>query len=154
MRNGWSRSLGAVIALGAISLAGCYKVQMVSNANVSGGKAESAWTHFFVFGLVGDASVDVRDFCGEGEASVVETSLSFLNGLSSAVTLGIWTPRTVTVTCADSGRAARSVKILATADGRPQAFETMLDGRPLRGELRPTAKAGVLMASLPAAEVQ
>jgi Bor protein len=69
-----------------------------------------------VFGLVPPSTVETAAKCPNGVAKV-ETQLSFLNQLVSVLTLSIYTPMTIEVTCA-SGKGV--------ADGpRPAADLTV-----------------------------
>ena len=135
----------------AVALTGCYKVQVVTSPAARSAE-QSKWTHFFIFGLVGEARVDVREFCNGGEAATVETGMSFLNGLGSGLTFGLWAPRTVTVTCSAGKAAARSVTILADSQGNPVAVETTVNGVAVRTQVSPTPELGVVMASIPSQE--
>lgn len=146
------RGFVAAAALGALALTGCYKVQVMSNPSVVRGVERSSWQNFFIFGLVGEARVDVRELCGGGQAATVETGMSFMNGLGSAVTFGLWAPRTVVVTCAAGTAEAKSVRILADAEGHPLAVESVVNGAVVRTEVSPTPQPGVVMASLPVQE--
>jgi len=65
---------------------------------------DKPWVTGWFWGLVPAAEIDVRQQCPRGTA-IVETEMSFMNGLASAVTLGIYTPQHVRVTCA-SGTAS------------------------------------------------
>ncbi len=64
-------------------------------------KWETAW----LVGLI-PAEVDARGICG-GPWARVETQQSFLNGLVTALTLGIYAPHEVEVVCAASQSGAR-----------------------------------------------
>jgi hypothetical protein len=53
----------------------------------------------WIFGLVAADEIDVRKECPTGVA-VIETEQSFVNGLVGALTIGIFTPQHVRITCA------------------------------------------------------
>jgi len=55
--------------------------------------------------LVPPSTVDTADQCENGVA-MVETKLSFLNMLASAITLNLYSPMTIRVECAAAGSAA------------------------------------------------
>ena len=153
----WSlkRSCVASIALVCLLvLTGCYKVQVVGNPKSLGGEEKSSWQHFFIGGLVGSARIDVREFCGGGEATSVETSASFANGLVSTLTGGIYTPRTVTVTCATGSATGNSVTVYGDDHGRPVHVTATVDGRTVQGHVSATQEPGVVMASIPALEAK
>ncbi len=67
-------------------------------------KAEhhSVWASYFVLGIIGKNDVDVRDHCRSGRASEIETGSNLATLGVSVLTIGIYTPRRVLVTCAPS----------------------------------------------------
>ncbi|MGH7616087.1 MAG: Bor/Iss family lipoprotein [Gemmatimonadaceae bacterium] len=82
---------------------------------------DKPWVTGWLWGLVAAEPIDARPLCPSGVA-VVTTETSFLNGLASAVTFGIFTPQHVMITCASGGRAslprgAAEIRIPATATG-------------------------------------
>jgi len=114
------RIAGRGLLLCAIALSGCYRATFIRDPQAVRGVEHDRWNHFFIFGLVGEADVDVRQFCPDGRVAEVSTQESFLNGLVGIVTLGIYAPRTVYVTCA--GGSSRAVLELdGDSKGRPVA---------------------------------
>lgn len=114
------RTLGlAVTAAGAallMSASGCAKATFINPA-VAPGESHEEWTDFFLGGLIGNEEFDVREFC-PGEAAKVATGGNFLTGLVSVVTVFIYTPRKVYITCA----AARPAPLpLAVPQSAPPA---------------------------------
>jgi hypothetical protein len=89
------------LALAAASLAvtACYHVTVVSNAQPSATVVDRPWQHSFIYGLVPPAEINVKQECPRGVAKV-ETEQSFVNGLASAVTQGIYSPIHTVITCA------------------------------------------------------
>jgi Bor protein len=85
--------------------AGCYKATFIRDPSAVKGAEGDQWLNFFVFGLVGEETVDVRRFCPDGRVAQVQTHGNFGTGIVSILTIGIYTPRKVTVTCAADGRA-------------------------------------------------
>ena len=78
---------------------GCYHQVVNTGATPAPGNATITKTvSLYFFGLVG-AEVDTVADCPTG-AAVIETQQTFMNGLLGVVTLGIYTPQTVTITCA------------------------------------------------------
>jgi hypothetical protein len=111
---------GRALLLCALALGGCYKATFIRDPDVVRGEEHDQWTSFFVFGLVGEQSLDVHQFCPDGRVAEVQTGGNFLTGLVSVVTIGIYTPRKVYVTCAaPSGRAM--LELEGDARGRPVA---------------------------------
>ena len=84
-----------------------------------------------VWGLSG-ATVDVRTQCPSGVA-VVATEESFVNALLSGLTLGLYTPRHVTVTCAlatailPTNATTITVASDATSAQREEGFRTAVN---------------------------
>lgn len=93
-RKRWSS-----LALVAVFGAGCFH-QVVQTGNPAGSTVvDKAFVPGWLFGLVPNTPVDVRRECPMGVA-VVETETSFVNGLVGAITIGIFTPQHVRITCA------------------------------------------------------
>lgn len=91
------------LALALCCLSGCYKSTFVYNSAGGSQVLEETRSHK-LFGLIGPGKVMRADrMCPAGVASV-ETKASFGNMCLSCVTLNIYTPRTVVVTC-NSGQA-------------------------------------------------
>ncbi len=63
------------------------------------------WENFWLAGLIGHIQVDVEKMCPSGNATI-EAKQTFLNGLVSALTSGIYTPTTLQVRC-EGGAVAR-----------------------------------------------
>jgi hypothetical protein len=90
----WS-SLALVAFLGT----GCF--HQIVNTGLAAGPTvvDKPWDPGWLWGLIANDEVDVRRECPMGVATVV-TEMSFVNGLAALVTIGIFTPQHVTVTCA------------------------------------------------------
>ena len=130
--------LAAVLAVGA---AGCYKATFISSPNVVRGADHDQWNSFFLWGLVGEETLDVRQFCSGTQVAQVRTGANVLTGLVSVVTLGIYTPRMAYVWCAaPPGAPVISVELdkqhAPPADARMLAIYADRHGRPVRVELR------------------
>jgi hypothetical protein len=85
----------------ALSLSACYHVTVETGLPAGSEVINQPFASSFVFGLVPPATVQTMSRCRSGVARV-ETQQSFVNGLVSALTFGIYTPWTITVTCAAS----------------------------------------------------
>src|SRR5262249_42758095 len=92
--------LGVVVSLSA----GCYHATVVTGATPGSEKIEKDWAASFVAGLVAPDTVESQSQCSAGVARV-ETVHSFLNSLVGIVTLAIYTPMSIEVTCAAGGAA-------------------------------------------------
>lgn len=94
---------------------GCYHTRVETGLTPGSQSWENEWAPSFVYGLVPPPTVKAGQECPNGVA-VVETQISFLNGLVSALTLSIFTPMTIEVTCAAGDMAsAEAVEIAAGA---------------------------------------
>src|SRR5207249_9717797 len=63
------------------------------------------WASGWLWGLVPPSTIETASKCPQGVAKV-ETQLSFLNQLVEGLTLGIYSPMSIKVTCAQSGHAS------------------------------------------------
>lgn len=101
------RRIGRLMLLvGAVAAgAGCHHATIDTGATPSPQTIEKAWASGWIYGLVPPGTVETASRCPNGVARV-ETKLSFLNQLVGALTLGIYTPMAIKVTCAAAGSAA------------------------------------------------
>ena len=63
------------------------------------------WEHFWLGGLIGHTKVAVEEMCPSGDATI-EAKQTFLNGLVTGLTGGIYSPTTLKVRCRNGRRAA------------------------------------------------
>ena len=92
-----------VIPILAFALSGCYSAQVTTDKQPSGQVIEKPWATGFVAGLATPgAQIDAAQQCSNGVA-MVETQVSFLNQLATFVTFNLYSPMSVTVTCAAGG---------------------------------------------------
>src|SRR5690349_3557421 len=83
----------------ACLLSACFH-QIVQTGRTPGTTViEKPWTATWIFGLVAANEISTAAQCPNGVATV-ETQQSFLNGLVGGLTLGIYTPQDVKITCA------------------------------------------------------
>lgn len=85
--------------------AGCYKATFIRDPNVVKGVEQDRWLDFWFWGLMNEQDIDVRQFCPDGRPAQIVTGGNFGTGIVSLVTLGIYAPRKVYVTCAAGGRS-------------------------------------------------
>lgn len=86
-----------VLAL-SLSLTSCYVQTHVVGKGAQGNQKVTKWNHYLIYGL---APVDVskpEEMAAGATDYTVETKHSFVNGLISAITFGIYNPTTTTVT--------------------------------------------------------
>ncbi len=101
-RRTWTGLLAA-FALGALVAVGGCKATF-TDPRVPVGTEHSLWRSFYVGGLVGHAEVDVRDVCASGRAREVQTGEDALTLGATIITLGIYAPRRIYVTCGKEPR--------------------------------------------------
>ena len=54
---------------------------------------------FFLFGFVGEKTVDVKNICSDQSVRQMQSQQTILDSALSLITFGIYTPRTVKVWC-------------------------------------------------------
>lgn len=113
-----------VLAFGLV-FSGCYH-QVVQTGRTPGPTTvEKPWTATWLWGIVPATPIDVTQNCPGGIATV-ETKLTFMNGLVSALTLGIYTPRDVKVTCASgTARGTGMKEFIVARDASQDAAATV-----------------------------
>jgi hypothetical protein len=108
--------VGRAFTVAAVCLlaTACYR-QVVQTGRTPGTTVvEKPWTATWVFGLVPAKPIDVSQQCPNGIATV-ETELTVPNFLASLVTLFIYMPRSVKVTCANRSALNRGLQELFVA---------------------------------------
>jgi hypothetical protein len=96
------RSISALASMIMILiLSGCYHAQVTTGLEPSATVYEETFASAWIYGLVPPSVVRAQDECTNGVARV-ETRLSFVNMLVGNLTLGIYTPMHIKVTCAAS----------------------------------------------------
>lgn len=111
-----------IIAVFALVLGGCYHATIDTGLQPSGQQVEKKWAHGFVYGLVPPETIETMSKCPNGVAKV-QTQLSFLNQLASALTWGLYTPMTIRVDCAAVGTAALPADAEKVAVGKDAGAE-------------------------------
>jgi len=100
-------NVGRALTLAAVCLvaSACYHQQVMSGRTPGTTIVAKPWTPTWIFGLVPATPIDVTQQCGRAGVAIVETQQTVPNWLVGLVTLGIFTPIDVKVTCA-SGSAS------------------------------------------------
>lgn len=89
-----------VVSLLALAPAvACYHATIDTGLTPSAQTVEKSWAAGWLYGLVPPSAVESKAKCPNG-VSKVETQLSFPNQLANVLTLGIYTPMEIKVTCA------------------------------------------------------
>ncbi len=107
-----SKLFVSCIAL-AVTAAGCHRATFYRDPSAVKGELHERWTDFFIFGLVGTETFDVRSFCPSGQAAQIQTGSNVATAIVGALTLGIYAPRKVYVTCAAGAAAGRDLRTIS-----------------------------------------
>lgn len=102
------------------STAGCYHATIDTDLTPSTRVIDERWASGWVFGLVPPKTIETAAECTDGVAQV-ETKLGFLNQVVGFLTLGIYTPMHIKVTCAaaPAASAAAPEHQVSVARGAP-----------------------------------
>jgi Bor protein len=131
-------SLLALVVSCAV-LGACYHATITTGATPSSDQISQPWASGWIYGLVPPSTVEAAAKCPNGVAQV-ETQHSFLNELVGFLTIGIYTPMSILVTCAAAPGATSSlvpdltVSSLASAGEMQAVLETAADQAAAQGE--------------------
>ncbi|MXV52904.1 hypothetical protein GS399_18170 [Pedobacter sp. HMF7647] len=82
----------------AMLLTSCYSYTAVVGKGPQTNQAVKKWNHYVVYGLAPVGVSDSKELIGDAKDYTINVQHSFVNGLVAALTLGIYTPTTTTVT--------------------------------------------------------
>ncbi len=82
----------------ALLLSSCYSYTSVVDNGAQGNQQITQWNHYLQSGLAPVGVSDSKQMADGAENYSVFTSLSFVNGLVSALTFELYSPTTTTVT--------------------------------------------------------
>lgn len=124
----------AFVLVVAVGLSGCYHARVSTGLTPSNETIEQSFASSWIYGLVPPAEIDASR-CANGVARV-ETQLSFVNQLVTFITFGIYSPMSITVTCATSGSsdAGSSVLEVASANEAESALMSAAEQAVASGE--------------------
>ena len=88
----------------ALILSGCYATSIDTGRPRSSTVIRKGFASCWIYGLVPPKTVETAAQCPNGVA-LVQTRLSFLNMLVGNLTLGIYTPVEIVVTCAEGAHS-------------------------------------------------
>jgi hypothetical protein len=78
-------------------LTSCYTYTSVVGEGAKGNQEVTKWNHYVIYGLAPVGVSDSKAMAGGASNYTVTTRQSFVNGLVSGLTFGIYTPTTTTV---------------------------------------------------------
>lgn len=108
-------------------LSGCYAAKIDTGLPPSSTVIKKTFASCWIYGLVPPSTVETAAKCPNGVA-VVETQLSFVNGLVGMLTLGIYTPMQIVVTCAErpaTGMLPTATDFTVSRQAPTQAVQTV-----------------------------
>lgn len=82
----------------SVLLTSCYSYTSVVGKGAQGSNEVTKWNHYVIYGLAPVEVSDSKQMADGAENYTVHTRQSFVNGLLSSITFGIYTPTTTTVT--------------------------------------------------------
>lgn len=91
------RALSVAFAASML-LTSCYTYTSVVGKGAQGNQQTTKWNHYVIYGLAPVGVSDSKEMAGGAQDYTVTTKQSFVNGLISAITFGIYTPTVTTVT--------------------------------------------------------
>jgi len=101
----WTRAaVTSALLVGLGGLSGCFKTTAII-PNQAPAETHARWAHGFFWGAVG-GWVDTAQMCGGRPVARITTDRSAGNIVMQWITLGIYTPTRVRVTCAQPGGVA------------------------------------------------
>ena len=89
----------------AVATGGCYAARIDTGRPAGTKVIAKKWASSWIYGLVPPSTINAAAECPNGVARV-ETQLSFLNQVVSAITWGIYTPMQIVVTCAEESHSS------------------------------------------------
>ena len=93
-----SMKMMSVLFAASMLLSSCYSYTSVVGNGAQGNSQTTKWNHYVIYGLAPVGVSDSKQMADGAENYTVHTRQSFVNGLVSAITFGIYTPTTTTVT--------------------------------------------------------
>ncbi len=81
-----------------IALSSCYTYTTVVGNGAQGNREVKQWNHYLIGGLAPVGVSDPAELAGDAKDYDVKTEITFVNGLVNALTFGIYSPSTTTVT--------------------------------------------------------
>lgn len=87
----------AAVVTAFAMLTSCYSYTSVVGQGAQGNQKITKWNHYVIGGLAPVGVSDSKEMAGNAENYTVHTRQTFVNGLISAITFGIYTPTVTTV---------------------------------------------------------
>lgn len=84
--------MGIAAIAASVLLTSCYTYTTVVGKGAQGSQETVEWNHYVIFGLAPVGVSDAQQMAGGAEDYTVTTQHSFITGLISGLTFGIYTP--------------------------------------------------------------
>lgn len=97
MKLRFLKTLGGALICSML-MTSCYTYKSVVGNGAQGNKEVSKWNHYVVYGLAPVGVSDAQVLADGAEDYDITTEHTFVNGLVGALTFGLYTPTTTTVT--------------------------------------------------------
>lgn len=94
-----TRILATIAAVSLLTGCASHHAVVVTGIDPGPRRVEDKWADSYLDGAVAPDRVDAGAGCGESGVAIVETRVSFMNQLVTALTLGIYSPMEIIVTC-------------------------------------------------------
>ncbi len=88
----------SILFVSAILLTSCYSYTSIVGEGAKGNVQSTKWNHYVLYGLAPVGVSDSKQMADGVNDYTVHTRQSFVNGLISGLTFGIYSPTTTTVT--------------------------------------------------------
>lgn len=93
-----SIKMGAILFASSVMLTSCYSYNSVVGEGAQANNKTTKWNHYLLFGLAPVSVSDSKEMAKGSESYDIRTRQTFVNGLVSGITFGLYTPTTTTVT--------------------------------------------------------
>lgn len=93
-----SMKLIGSLFVASILLTSCYSHTMHVGEGAQGTISETQWNHYIIYGLVPVGVSNTNEMASGAKNYTIHTRHSFVNGLLNALTFGLYSPTTTTVT--------------------------------------------------------
>ena len=124
------RSRLTAVVVAAFVFSGCYHATVRTGVRPGAERVTRPMASGWVFGLVPPSTVDAEEDCGDTGVALVETQHSFANQLVGVLTLGIFTPMTIVVTCGDGSPGGQPESLGGQSEspgGQPESSDGKLE---------------------------
>lgn len=95
----WMKATCAVVAVIYLSACATATIRPEGGTRIGGTPNYQESKSYFFWGLAGEHEIDVAEICQGKAVEQIQSQYTFVNGLLTAITLGIYAPKTAKVWC-------------------------------------------------------